>query len=306
MQNVFSPETIAAIAAIAREARENFASGKRIKLLSENSKLAKVPGVRGSGWILRGLAIAPADVGGREVCTWRSAGCSRACNGLFSGGNNMPNTRRAMIERKIYFFENREEFKAQLVEELYGLQRKADREGMRIAVRLNVSSDIVWERIFPELFGMFPGIRFYDYTKGALRHRPELPANYALSHSVCETSSFADLRDALDNGRNIVAAFNSSYVWGKHINAKGALPRWLWIVDRSGTRDDIVIQCRNGDRHDLRLPLADGNGNCVALRGKGGRALVAQAVTDGFILDFPGGRELLKRDILRGEAVLAC
>lgn len=306
MKSVFTQETLDAISSIAREARENFARGNRIKLLSENSKLAKVPGVRGSGWIMRGLAIAPADVGGREACTWRSRGCTKACNGLFSGGNNMPNTRRAMIERKIFFFERREEFKAQLVEELHGLNRKADREGFRVAVRLNVSSDIVWERIWRELFDLFPGILFYDYTKASLRHRPELPRNYALSHSVCENSRYSDIREALESGRNIVAAFNSSYVWGKHINAKGALPRRLRIVDREGLREDIVINCRNGDRHDLRLPLADGMGNCVALRGKGGRAIVAQAVSDGFILDFPGGRKLLNRDVLRGEATLVC
>lgn len=295
------------IATIAAAARANFRRGKTIRLLSENSKLAKVPGVRGPGWLLRGLAIAPADVGGREVCQWRSAGCTAACNGLFSGGNNMPNTRRAMIERKMMFFERRPQFKEQLLSEIASLQARADREGLRVAVRLNVSSDIVWERVFPELFREFPRVSFYDYTKAALRHRPELPENYSLSHSVSERSKYADIVAAIAAGRNIVAAFNSGYVWGKYLNAKGCLPARLRIVDRSGREPTIVIDCRNGDRHDLRLPIADGRGNCVALRGKGGREMVARAVADGFIIDFPEGRLLRGRDPrARGEAVLVC
>ena len=81
MQTVFSPETIAAIAAIAREAHESFASGKRITLLSENSKLAKVPGVRGSGWILRACDCSrgrwrPGSM--RMALGWLLAGLQRA------------------------------------------------------------------------------------------------------------------------------------------------------------------------------------------------------------------------------------
>jgi hypothetical protein len=300
-------ETLRVIADIAREAVGNFRRGKRIRLLTENTKLSKVPGVSGRGWLLRGLAMAPADVGGHEACYWRSNGCTKACNGLFSGGNNMPGTRRAMIERKILFFERRDDFKGQLVDELTQFQRLADRQNMRAAVRLNVSTDIVWERIFRELFGLFPRINFYDYTKASVRHRPELPANYSLSHSVSERSTYADIVAAIAAGRNIVAAFNSGYVWGKYLNAKGYLPRHLKIIDRSGREPTIVIDCRNGDRHDLRLPVADGHGNCVALRGKGGRKLVAQAVADGFIVDFPEGRILRGRDPrARGEAILVC
>lgn len=304
--SLVSADIVSAVADIVSVARGRFSAGGRIKLLQDNQKMRKVPGVSGRGWIIKGLAMAPADVGGREACTWRSAGCTRACNGLFSGGNNMPNTRRAMIERKIFFFERRPEFLAQLREELRAFERSATRAGLRPAVRANVSTDIVWERIAPELFEEFPGISWYDYTKASFRHRPELPNNYALSHSVSELSNYSDIIEAIDNGRNIVVAFNSAYVWGKYINAKGYLPKQLRIVDREGYRPTVVIDCVNGDRHDLRLPIADGRGRCVALRGKGGRKVVAQGVADGFIVDFPGGNKLRNVDRLNGEAILVC
>lgn len=303
--DIFNRETLTIIETVAGEAMKNFRGGKKIKLLTTNAKLKKIPGIPGRGWIIKGLALAPADIGGREACVWRSAGCSKACNGMFSGGNNMPGTRRAMIERKTLFFENRPAFIAQLRDELNALSRQAKRQNMRAAVRLNVSSDIVWERIAPEIFAEFPGIEFFDYTKAAIRHRPELPKNYTLSHSVFERSTYADIISAIDAGRNIVAAFNSAYVWGA-IQRKGYLPRTLRIVDREGLRTTIVVDCRNGDRHDLRLPLADGRGKCVALRGKGGRALVARAVADGFILDFPEGSIGRRVDQMRGEALLVC
>jgi hypothetical protein len=276
-----------------------------IKLLTENSKLRKIPGVAGPAWRLKGLAISPARTSGREVCPWRTAGCSAVCNGLFSGGNNMPNTRRAMIDRAQYYFGDRPAFLAQLARELAAFYRDSARKGYRPAVRLNVSSDIVWERVAPEVFAEFPGIQFYDYTKAAVRHRPELPANYTLSHSIGEGTTVADIAAAVAAGRNVVAAFNSSYVWGKHVNKKGYLPRRVSVVDRSGVVDAFVLDCVNGDRHDLRLPVADGRGRCVALRGKGGRKLVAAGTAAGFILDFPAGAPLRNADMLRGTATLA-
>lgn len=276
-----------------------------IKLLTENTKLRKIPGVPGRPWRIKGLAISPARTSGREVCPWRTEGCSAVCNGLFSGGNNMPNTRRAMIDRARYFFEDRPAFIAQLMSELAAFYRDSVRKGYRPAVRLNVSSDIVWERIAPEIFAEFPGISYYDYTKACVRHRPELPANYTLSHSIGEHTTVSDIAAAIAAGRNVVAAFNSSYVWGKHVNAKGYLPRRLSIVDRSGDIAPFTLDCVNGDRHDLRLPIADGRGRCVALRGKGGRAKVAEGTAAGFILDFPAGAPLRNADMLRGEAILA-
>lgn len=302
---LLSADTLATINGIATEAVELFRNGGRLKLLATNSKMRKVPGMRGRGWIIKGLAMAPADIGSREACQWRSAGCTAACNGLFSGGNTMPSTRRAMIQRKEWYFQDRKGFLKQLFKELQQFQTSADRQGLRPACRLNVSTDIVWERIAPEIFTRFPGIEFYDYSKAAVRHRPELPKNYTLSHSVSERSTYGDISAAIEAGRNIVAAFNSAYVWG-HINAKGYLPARLKIVDRTGRGPSFSIACKNGDRHDLRIAAADGRGNCIALRGKGGRAVVSAAVESGFILDFPEGQKLRAADRLNGTAILVC
>jgi hypothetical protein len=55
----------------------------------------------------------------------------------------------------------------------------------RVAFRPNIASDIRWEYVAPELFGI-DGVAGYDYTKAnPLKHRGALP-NYRLTYSVSE------------------------------------------------------------------------------------------------------------------------
>ena len=56
-------------------------------------------------------------------------------------------------------------FKAMLIREIGILENRARKQGLIPGVRLNGSSDVVWERSFPEVFKRFPGVTFYDYTK---------------------------------------------------------------------------------------------------------------------------------------------
>ena len=52
-----------------------------------------------------------------------------------------------------------------MVRELVRYREAARRQGRALVVRLNVFSDIRWEREFPELFALFPDVRFYDYVR---------------------------------------------------------------------------------------------------------------------------------------------
>jgi hypothetical protein len=146
------------------------------------------------------LSLSPAKESGYEACSSRSPGCTKAC--LFTAGYGVySNVRRPRIAKTIAFFEQREAFKAMLFKELYSWRAKAKRQGKRLAVRLNVVSDIQWEKIFPDMFEFpaFDDVQFYDYTKHAKRmaafelsrvHNDAtfFPLNYHLTFSRSETN----------------------------------------------------------------------------------------------------------------------
>ena len=98
-----------------------------------------------------------------------------------SGRGVFDNVQEARQKRAALFLKDRPAYKAKLVKEIKALERKAKRENKRAAVRLNGTSDLRWERIFPELFGMFPDVQFYDYTKVPERVTPD---NYHLTFSL--------------------------------------------------------------------------------------------------------------------------
>lgn len=277
-------------------------SGKwrsRGKLLSANSKLRKLPG-RAGRYRAIGLAMAPAAYSGKDLCAWRTDGCTAACNGFWSGMNVTSSTRLALIGRAILFNWYREVFFAKLRGELKNFAKLCSRLHVRPAVRLNVSTDIVYERLFAEVFPEFPETCFLDYTKALPRHRPTLPANYQLCHSFNEKTTTADVADIVAAGRNVVIAFDSAYAPSRGL--WGALPKTVRFTDSAGR--DFTLPVVNGDRHDLRLADMDGRGVVVGLHGKSGRNRVGNAVSSGFMLHHPEGAKL--RKVSRFVGVVNC
>ena len=98
-----------------------------------------------------------------------------------SGRGVFDNVQEARQRRAALFLNDRPAYKAMLVKEVRALERKAKREDKIPAVRLNGTSDLRWERIFPELFDMFPDVQFYDYTKVPGR---VVPSNYHITLSL--------------------------------------------------------------------------------------------------------------------------
>ena len=277
-----------------REFRVSWDSAR--PLLSANSKLKKLPGKAGRYRAI-GLALAPANFSGRELCPWRTSGCSAACNGFWSGMNVTSSTRAALIGRALLWHGHRELFREKLLKELRNFRALCCRSGVIPAVRLNVSSDIVWERQFPELFTEFPDIRYYDYTKALPRHRPTLPKNYQISHSFGERTTTADIADIVASGRNVVIAFDSAYAPQRQL--WGALPSAVQFSDDNGRH--LKLQVVNGDRHDIRIPELDGRGVVIGLHGKSGRKRVDDAVKSGFMLHHSAGAKLRKTSRFIGE-----
>jgi hypothetical protein len=271
----------------------------RAKLLSANSKLRKLPG-RAGRYRAIGLAMAPAAYSGKELCAWRTAGCTAACNGFWSGMNVTISTRLALIGRAILFNWYRPVFVEKLRTELRNFSKLCRRSGVMPAVRLNVSTDVVYERQLPEIFAEFPEINFLDYTKALPKHRGTLPANYQLCHSFNEKTTTADVESIVSAGRNVVIAFDSAYAPARGL--WGALPASVRFTDDTGR--DFTLPVVNGDRHDLRLADMDGRGVVVGLHGKSGRNRVEKSISAGFMLHHADGQKL--RKVSRFSGVVHC
>lgn len=270
----------------------------RRKMLSANSKLRKLPG-RAGRYRAIGLAMAPAQYSGKELCAWRGV-CTDACNGFWSGMNVTVSTRLALIGRALLWNYFRDLFAVKLRKELANFAKLCSRTSVRPAVRLNVSTDIVYERLLADIFGEFPGINFLDYTKALPKHRPTLPANYQLVHSFNEKTTSADVADILAAGRNVVIAFNSAYAPSRGL--WGALPKIVRFKNPAGL--DFTVPVVNGDRHDLRLHEMDGRGVVIGLHGKSGRNRVEKAVEAGFMIHHAEGAKLRKVSRFIGTVVI--
>lgn len=222
-------------------------------ILSVNADAKTVKGTA-QGYLTGILYLAPAKISGYEVCPMRSPGCTAAC--LYTAGRgSFSNVQEARIAKTKRFFEDRPAFLADLSWSVAALIRKAKRENMVPVVRLNGTSDIPWENVFPQLFETFPDVQFYDYTK---RPGRTTPANYHLTFSRSETND-ETVKTECAAGRNVAAVFAT---------AKGApLPATFHGVP--------VV---DGDLSDLRF--LDAAGVVVGLRAKGD----AKGASTGFVL----------------------
>ena len=274
-------------------------NGKR-PLLSANSKLRKLPG-RAKRFRAIGLAMAPAAYSGKDLCAWRTAGCTAACNGFWSGMNVTISTRLALIGRALLFNWYRDLFESKLRRELTNYSKLCKRLRLIPCCRLNVSTDVVYERLASWLFLEFTMIRFLDYTKALPKHRMTLPANYELCHTFNEKTTTEDVESIVSAGRNVVIAFDSAYAPSRGL--WGSLQKYVRFTDSTGR--DFTLPVVNGDRHDLRLACMDGRGVVIGLHGKSGRSKVEKAVESGFMIHNPAGAKLRKVSRFEGTVVIA-
>lgn len=174
-------------------------------LLSQNAKLAKA---NGTAWLNLGLSLSPAGLSGKQFCPHRSAGCEAACINT-SGRGQMQMVQDARLKKSHYFIERREDFLKELCSDIGAALRKANRIGARLAVRLNVFSDLPWHNLID--MTAFPSVQFYDYTPNVARMiqflNCELPANYHLTFSRKENNQ-ANVELVSSMGGNVAVAFN--------------------------------------------------------------------------------------------------
>lgn len=165
----------------------------------------------GHGVLTRALYLSPASESGRNLCPSSTEGCRAACLGHSSGFMVFATHKAARIAKSQFLQNDRAGFIDQLRKEIQQTCRKAVRENMQTAIRLNGSSDIGWENLAPTIFRMFPDVHFYDYTKRPERMKRSLtsrdwPANYRLTFSRSGEND-AYVRATLAIGGNVAVVF---------------------------------------------------------------------------------------------------
>lgn len=106
---------------------------------------------------------------------------------------------------------------ALLCKDIDAARKKAERDGLQLAIRLNGTSDLVWEKYqigqWHNIFERYPDVTFYDYTKSvnrALQFAAGLmPHNYSLTLSRTE-DNWSDCVAALEGGCNVAAVWRDA------------------------------------------------------------------------------------------------
>lgn len=175
---------------------------KQILTIGRDAKTVK--GLK-YGYLTGILYLAPYNISGYQVCPMaEKAKCIDAC--LYTAGRGvMSNVQAGRIKKTKLFHENKQEFMMHLVNSIAFVVRKAKRENLIPLIRLNGTSDIIWENVKFEydnksvsIFDVFPDVQFYDY--GKIPTRKNIPANYDLTFSYSGVESFKPaIKKALNN-----------------------------------------------------------------------------------------------------------
>ena len=168
------------------------------------------------------------------------------------------------------FMRDRATFFGELIAGIERAKRKAEREGLKLCVRLNGATDIAWERIKvnpgQSIIELFADVQFVDYTKNYSRAYDHaigrFPTNYHLTFSRSETNG-DQCKAILEAGGNVAVVVEAGFIEGR-----GRLPQAF---------DGFAIA--DGDEHDLRH--LDARNVVVLLSPKGRKA---KADRSGFVV----------------------
>jgi hypothetical protein len=162
------------------------------------------------------LHLAPSTLSGHNTCPKATKGCIAAClntagrGGMFKKGETTNVIQKARIRKTEYFFNDRAGFMKDLYADICKGIRLANKLGLEPVFRLNGTSDLSWEKYEmtegKNVFDVFAGIQFYDYTKVLGRKVKHIP-NYHLTFSKADGND-ADVAEALMQGMSVVAVYD--------------------------------------------------------------------------------------------------
>ena len=218
------------------------------------------------GYLAAVLCLTPGTfvLRGRKLvlCAYaKLAGCLTGCL-VFAGrsGIEMPDgtenpIRVAQRARTELLCSDPDDFFDRLHNEISNLEKRAKRQKLLPACRLNGLSDLDWEVIHPSLFTEHPDVQFYDYTKDADRYsrweNGDRFPNYYLTFSwYLARDRFC--HDLLKRKGNVTIVSMRSFE-DAYGDAKRPMYRGFPVI--------------NGDAHDARW--TDKRGSWVWLKAKG-------------------------------------
>ena len=175
----------------------------KMKLLSVGTNAKTIKG--DSEEVLTAIMyLAPHTMSGYEVCPNSSEGCRNVCL-VTAGRGAMTTVQQARIRKTKLFFEDNDEFITQLINYINLFQTFCLDNNIQGYVRLNGTSDILWESY--GIFEQFPDLRFYDYTKIHGRDVSKY-SNYKLTFSRSEDHDDQDILSAIELGHNVAIVFD--------------------------------------------------------------------------------------------------
>lgn len=158
------------------------------------------------------LYMAPADqVEGFNLCPFASEGCKKSC--LYSAGRGkFSNVQQSRINKSKFWGFDRANFYIQLGNELLNIHDKAMKKNIKIAIRLNGTSDIDHLYLLERYSGInfldpfYNNLLFYDYTKNPNHISRYKNTSYKITFSRSESNE-AEAKQVLKNGGNIAVVF---------------------------------------------------------------------------------------------------
>lgn len=219
---------------------QGIVSDCKVPLLSAPDSNAKLK--KGSVPIY-GLSLAPATVSGEyNTCSWSTALCRKGCLNT-AGKGELDRVQRGRKLKTLFLGQHPGAFLTLLDAEI----TKAEQKHKDLRVRLNVLSDLEWERFASWIFSRKYTTKFYDYTKSEQRAllvgTTLWPQNYRLVFSASERVSDAEVKELLQNHVSVSMVFDR-------------VPEQYM---------GIPVVC--GDDHDDRW--AEPHGSLIGLKGKG-------------------------------------
>lgn len=187
---------------------------QRLRILGTSTKIEKNKKLGKLGAVLYLAPHKESEVyGGKNLCPNASVGCSKACLGHTSGRLRMSTGYHAKAWKTLTLTYVPNIFIDLLRSDIQRHIKRAKKLRLKPCVRLNGSSDIAWEILFPKnIFDIFPKVSFYDYTKSLLRYKTFLngkfPPNYHLTFSRSESNE-SECLEVLKSGGNVAVVFSN-------------------------------------------------------------------------------------------------
>ena len=183
----------------------------KITLLSEGKTNAKTSKNALKTYI---LYLSPSNLSGINLCPFASKGCIATC--LNTAGRGAFNSVQvARLKKTLMYKNDRLSFYLTLSNEIVKINAKAIKENIKIAIRLNGTSDV------DHLYGLkryanldlltaeFSNLVLYDYTKNPNHVRKYHGSNYHLTFSKSEENE-KTAHDILFDGGNVAIVFRNS------------------------------------------------------------------------------------------------